>query len=179
MSETARFEDHEASRPWFRQPWFWFLVLFPAASITYCIVAITLSMTTHTSMVVDDYSKEGLAINQSLARDAKAAELGLEARIQQTGRNLEVTLASSDEGTGVAPEYLILQLFHPTMGEQDRIIQLSPTGEGHYRGQIAGNIDGRWYLDVSGPSSDWRIKGEGHFPADSAIVMRPNDPERG
>ncbi|UZD67364.1 FixH family protein [Marinobacter sp. AN1] len=179
MSETARFEDHESSRPWFRQPWFWFLVLFPAASITYCIVAITLSMTTHTSMVVDDYSKEGLAINQSLARDAKAAELGLEARIQQTGRNLEVTLASSDKGTGVAPEYLILQLFHPTMGEQDRIIQLSPTGEGHYRGQIAGNIDGRWYLDVSGPSSDWRIKGEGHFPADSAIVMRPNDPERG
>ena len=79
----------------------------------------------------------------------------------------------------MAPEYLILQLFHPTMGEQDRIIQLSPTGEGHYRGQIAGNIDGRWYLDVSGPSSDWRIKGEGHFPADSAIVMRPNDPERG
>ena len=103
MSETARFEDHEASRPWFRQPWFWFLVLFPAASITYCIVAITLSMTTHTSMVVDDYSKEGLAINQSLARDAKAAELGLEARIQQTGRNLEVTLAAQPHRRGPLP----------------------------------------------------------------------------
>lgn len=73
----------------------------------------------------------------------------------------------------------MLQLFHPTMGEQDRVIQLNAAGDGHYRGQIAGNIDGRWYLDISGPSADWRIKGEGHFPAESGIVMRPNDPERG
>lgn len=179
MSETANFEEYEASRPWFRQPWFWFLVLFPAASISYCAVAITLSLTTHTSMVVDDYSKEGLGINQSMARDARAAELGLEARIEQSGRNLDVTLTSTQDGSGVAPDYLMLQLFHPTMGEQDRVIQLNAAGDGHYRGQIAGNIDGRWYLDISGPSADWRIKGEGHFPAESGIVMRPNDPERG
>ena len=179
MSETANFEEYEASRPWFRQPWFWFLVLFPAASITYCIVAITLSMTTYTSMVVDDYSKEGLGINQSMARDALAAELGLEARIQQTGRSLDVTLVSDKTGSEVAPDYLVLQLFHPTMGDHDRVIQLNATGNGHYRGQVAGKIDGRWYLDISGPSADWRIKGEGHFPADSGIVMRPNDPERG
>ncbi|MGM0569563.1 FixH family protein [Marinobacter sp.] len=179
MSEAASIQDYEASRPWYRQPWFWFLVLFPAASISYCIVAITLSLTTHTSMVVDDYSKEGLGINQSLARDSLAADLGLEARIQQSGRNLEVTLASAQSSSEVEPDYLVLQLFHPTMGEQDRVIQLNATGDGHYRGQVAGNIDGRWYLDISDPSADWRIKGEGRFPASSDIVMRPNDPERG
>lgn len=179
MSATVNTHDDEASRPWYRQPWLWFLVLFPAASITYCIVAITLAMTTHSSMVVDDYSKQGLGINQSLARDARAADLGLEARVQQTNRTLEVTLASNSVDTAATPEYLVLKLFHPTMGEQDRTIQLRPAGQGHYRGQIAGNIDGRWYLDLSGPSSDWRIKGEGHFPTQSGIVIRPNDPERG
>lgn len=170
--------NDEANRPWYRQPWLWFLILFPAMSITYCIIAITVSLTTHTSMVVDDYSKEGLAINQSLAREAMAADLGLKASISQSGRNLDIVL-DSHEAAAVSPDYLVLRLFHPTMGEQDRVIQLSPAGPGRYRGQVAGNIDGRWYLDLSGPDSDWRIKGEGRFPAESGIVLRPNDADRG
>lgn len=177
MSDTVHSHNDEASRPWYRQPWFWFLVLFPAMSITYCIIAITISLNTQSSMVVDDYSKEGLGINQSLARDALAVDLGLEASILQSGRNLEVTL-DSHEAAAVAPDYLVLQLFHPTLGEQDRVIQLRSVGPGQYRGQIAGNIEGRWYLDLSGPSTDWRIKGEGRFPVESGIVLRPNDANR-
>lgn len=178
MSEAIKIHDDEAVRPWFRQPWFWFLVLFPAASIIYCIVALTLSLTTHTSMVVDDYSKEGLGINQSLARDARAAEMGLQALIQQTGRNLDVTLTSTN-GNSVNPEYLVLQLFHPTMGDQDRVIQLTSVSGGHYRGQVAGTINGRWYLDISGPSAEWRIKGVGFFPTDSGMLVEPAVPSRG
>lgn len=178
MSDTVSTHDDEASRPWFRQPWLWFLILFPAASITYCVVAITLAINTQTSMVVDDYSKQGRGINQSLARETRAAELGLEARLQQNNRNLEVTLDSKGDD-GMHPDYLVLQLFHPTIGERDRTIQLSSVAPGVYRGQIAGNMDGRWYLDLTGPSSEWRIKGEGNFPAESAIVMSPSDTERG
>lgn len=178
MSDTANTYSDEASRPWYRQPWFWFLVLFPAMSITYCIVAITIALNTQSSMVVDDYSKEGLGINQSLARDTLASDLGLEANIRQSERQLEISLKSQARGLE-RPDYLILQLFHPTIGEQDRIIQLSSVSPGVYRAQVTGNIDGRWYLDLSGPASDWRIKGEGHFPAESGIVLRPDDTDRG
>ena len=178
MSDTLTTQDHEASRPWYRQPWLWFLILFPAMSITYCIVAITIALNTQASMVVDDYSKQGRGINQSLARDTRASELGLEADIQQFDRQLEVSLTSRTDNLE-APEYLVLQLFHPTIGERDRVIQLTSVGAGIYRGQIAGKIDGRWYLDLSGPSSDWRIKGEGFFPAESAIIMRPEAMDRG
>lgn len=178
MSDTAKTYDDEASRPWYRQPWFWFLVLFPGMSITYCIIAITVSLNTQNSMVVDHYSKKGLAINQSLARDALAADLGLEARIRQSGRQLELTL-DSQSATAVAPDYLVLKLFHPTIAEKDRVIQLQSDSSEVYRGQVAGKIDGRWYLDLSGPSSDWRLKGEAYFPADSGIVLRPDDTDRG
>ncbi|MFL1483915.1 FixH family protein [Marinobacter sp. LN3S78] len=178
MSDTANTHSDEANRPWYRQPWFWFLVLFPAMSITYCIIAITIALNTQSSMVVDDYSKEGLGINQSMARYVLASDLGLEARIRQSQRQLEVTLESS-AATAVAPEYLVLQLFHPTLGKEDRVIQLRSVSPGLYRGQIAGNIDGRWYLDLSGPSADWRIKGEGRFPVESGITLRPDDSDRG
>ena len=174
MSDTASTYDEEANRPWYRQPWLWFLVLFPGMSITYCIVAITIAINTQSSMVVDDYSKEGLGINQSLARDALASDLGLQADIRQSDRQLEVSLESQSPLLD-----LILRLFHPTIGEQDRVIQLRSVGPGLYRGQVAGKVDGRWYLDLSGPSADWRIKGEGYFPAESGIVLRPDDTDRG
>ncbi|MFW5824029.1 MAG: FixH family protein [Marinobacter sp.] len=176
MSDTTSTYTDEASRPWYRQPWLWFLLLFPAASIVYCIVAISIALNTHPSMVTDDYSKEGRGINQSLARDSRAAELGLEAMISQNNRKLEVELASTGD---TAPEYLLLQLFHPTLGEQDRVIQLNAVEPGIYRGQIAGNIDGRWYFDLTGPSREWRIKGKGEFPAESGISIRAHDPARG
>ncbi|WP_328189385.1 FixH family protein [Marinobacter sp. OP 3.4] len=178
MSDTANTHSDEANRPWYRQPWFWFLVLFPAMSITYCIIAITVALNTQSSMVVDDYSKEGLGINQSMARDVMAADLGLEARIRQSQRQLEITLESNGTKT-IAPEHLVLQLFHPTLGEEDRVIQLRSVSPGLYRGQVAGDIDGRWYLDLSAPSADWRIKGEGRFPVESGITLRPDVSDRG
>lgn len=178
MSDTASTHNDEASRPWYRQPWFWFLVLFPAMSVTYCIIAITIAINTQSSMVVDDYSKQGRGINQSLARDTRASELGLEADIQQSERQLEINLKSQSD-TLDEPDYLVLQLFHPTLGERDRVIQLTSVGSGVYRGQITGKLDGRWYLDLSGPSSDWRIKGEGNFPMESGMQLRPDDAERG
>lgn len=178
MSDTASTHNDEASRPWYRQPWFWFLVLFPAMSVTYCIIAITIAINTQSSMVVDDYSKQGRGINQSLARDTRASELGLEADIQQSERQLEINLKSRSD-TLDEPDYLVLQLFHPTLGERDRVIQLTSVGSGVYRGQIAGKLDGRWYLDLSGPSSDWRIKGEGNFPMESGMQLRSDDSERG
>lgn len=179
MSDTLTNRvDDEANRPWYRQPWLWFLILFPAMSITYCIIAITISLNTHTSMVVDDYSKEGLAINASLAREAMAADLGLQAQVRQTGREMEIVL-DSHQAAAVSPDYLILKLFHPTMGEQDRTIQLRKISPGVYQGQVAGTINGRWYLDLSGPDNDWRIKGEGHFPSEAGVMMRPEDADRG
>lgn len=48
--------------PWYRQPWFWFLLIFPGASIIYCAVAITIAINTENSMVTDDWSKEGRGI---------------------------------------------------------------------------------------------------------------------
>lgn len=99
--------------PWYRQPWFWFLLIFPGASIIYCAVAITIAINTENSMVTDDWSKEGRGINMSIARDQKAADLGMEAQIDFQNRNVTVNL-STVEGPADFP-YLILNLFHPTL----------------------------------------------------------------
>ncbi|MDX1756568.1 MAG: FixH family protein [Marinobacter sp.] len=161
--------QENAVSPWYRQPWFWFLLIFPTAAILWCAVMITVAINTENAMVTDDYSKEGKAINLELARDTRAAELGLVANLDFSGQQVQVVLTSDAADT--AYPYLVLQVFHPTLEERDRTIQLSPVSEQDYAGQLPRDMDGRWYLDLRGPDNDWRLKGEMTLPASTPLVL--------
>lgn len=169
--------EDEVIKPWFRQPWFWFLVLFPAMSIGYCAVAITLAITTENSMVTDDYSREGRGINQLIARDIAARDMGMNANLLSQGRELELQLNRNDGAADY--DYLVLKLYHPTLEDRDRVAQLRRVGPGKYVAQVPGNIDGRWYLELNSPSNEWRLQGEGFLPAETQLQLKPDLPERG
>ncbi len=57
------------ARPWYRHAWPWLLAIAPAAALIGGFVTLWLAVTTSDSLVVDDYYREGRAINQQLARD--------------------------------------------------------------------------------------------------------------
>ncbi|XKG39541.1 FixH family protein [Marinobacter sp.] len=155
--------------PWFRQPWFWFLLIFPGASIIWCTIAITVAMNSDLAMVSDDYSKEGRGINMAIARDVQAAELGLSAEFAFSGDKVRLVMAS-ESGESQFP-YLILKFFHPTLEDRDRTLQLRSLGNGEYAANAPRNLDGRWYVDLQGPSNDWRLKGEFNLPSSSALRL--------
>lgn len=161
--------DSNIAKPWFREPWFWFLVTFPLAAILWCIFMITMAITTENAMVTDDYSKEGRGINLEIARDQKAKDLGLYAQLQFEGQEISLHVDSFKGATDFP--YLILNLFHPTLSSEDRIIQLQADGSGYYTAKLATPFTGRWYLDIRGPSNEWRLKGETHLPRDSALEL--------
>lgn len=163
--------EQTSQGPWYRQPWLLFLLIFPGASIIWCTVAITVALNTDNSMVTDDYSKEGRGINMAIARDVEAADMGLTAQLDFSGERLNLTVATN-AGDSAFP-YLVLKLFHPTLADRDRTIQLQPSGSGQYTANLPRNIDGRWYLDLQGPSNDWRLKGEVNLPAASALTLEP------
>ncbi len=155
--------------PWYRQPWLWFLIMFPAASILYCAVAITAAVTSHSDMISDDYSKEGRAINEERARDDRAMVMGLSAHFNFSGSELTLTMDSTT-GQNEFP-YLILNLFHPTLEARDRTIQLQATGSGHYMARLPRDVAGRWYLDLRGPANDWRLKGQITLPSATPLEL--------
>jgi len=159
----------EIVKPWYRQPWLWFLLAFPLASITWCTIAITVAMSTDNDMVSDDYAKEGRGINMQIARDQKARELGLHGEFEVSGREIRLSLAG-DSGDTTYP-YLILNLFHPTMADKDQTVQFTRTGENTYRATLNQDISGRWYFDLRSPDNDWRLKGETSLPSDNAIQV--------
>ena len=63
--------------PWYRHRWPWLLMLGPFAVVVAGFVTMWISFTGADALVVDDYYKQGKAINQDLRRDRVAATLGL------------------------------------------------------------------------------------------------------
>jgi hypothetical protein len=156
--------------PWYRQPWFWFLAIFPLAAIVWGLTMLVFASSLPTAMVTDDYSKEGRGINMAIARDQKARDLGLKGSLSFTERAANLDLQET-EGAADYP-YLILNLYHPTVSEKDRTIQMRKVGNGEYTGNLMENMDGRWYYDLQGPENDWRLKGEFWLPSENAVTLK-------
>ena len=163
--------------PWYKQPWLWFLLIFPGAAIIWCATMITVSLNLDSSMVTDDYSKEGRGIAMDVARDKKAEALGLEANLsfEEGSANLAM---EANQGALESP-YLVLNLYHPTLTERDQTIQFRPTGEGQYTATLNQPIDGRWYLDLRGPDNDWRLKGEASLPQSTPLTLESRTSDQG
>lgn len=155
--------------PWFKQFWPWFLISIPATTIVYCMLMIYTAINTENSLVSDNYYKDGLAINQSLALDNKASELNLSAKISfnETGR---VALTLEGDLTP-APSFLTLKLLHPTVDGQDSETKLLPEPGNTYSTQFEKPLTGRWYIDIIAQDQTWRLKGEAALPSDTVIQL--------
>ncbi|TGN41404.1 FixH family protein [Marinobacter confluentis] len=169
--------NEEIVSPWYKQPWFWFLLIFPGAAIIWCISMITVALNIDSSMVTDDYSKQGRGIAMERARDETARAMGLTASLDFDERTASLTM---DAATGNADfPYVVLNLFHPTLTEFDRTIQFRPSGEGQYTANLSQPIDGRWYFDLRGPDNDWRLKGEANLPMSRNLILGDRTDDRG
>lgn len=169
--------DDETVSPWYKQPWFWFLLIFPGAAIVWCISMITVALSIDSSMVTDDYSEQGRGIAMERVRDETARAMGLQARMDFDVRSASLTI-SADNGSTNFP-YLVLNLFHPTLADRDRTIQFQPIGNDRYTASLNQPIDGRWYFDLRGPDNDWRLKGEANLPLSQSLILGSRTDDRG
>ena len=162
--------------PWYRQPWLWFLMIFPGATIIWGIFIVTVSLNLDNSMVMDDYSKKARGYAMNRARDETARAMGLEASLNFDTRSASLAIAAEQSKADFP--YLVLNLYHPTLSSNDRTIQFRPTGNGQYTADLNQPIDGRWYFDLRGPENNWRLKGEASFP-NSGILLESRTDDRG
>ncbi|WP_148863076.1 FixH family protein [Marinobacter fonticola] len=157
--------------PWYKQFWLWFILAIPGITIVWCIFMITVAVSTQGAMVNDDYYKEGLGINMELARDRLAADLGLAGTVRFDNQSIRMDLEEAGQPANF--EFLVLNMAHPTLAEQDRRIQLQRVDEGVYEARLPTALEGRWYLELRGPSNDWRLKGQAALPASMQLQLLP------
>jgi hypothetical protein len=145
----------EDARPWYREPWVWFVVALPAVAVAGSFAALGIAIATDDGVVADDYYKRGLEVNQVLGREARARELRLAATASISGADVRVTLRGTNQ---VFPD-LRLRLVHPTRSGLDQAVALRASG-GHYEGQVV-RLNGETRLLVlEDAGSTWRLTGK-------------------
>ena len=95
------------TKPWYKHFWPWFLMALPAAVVVAGLSTAYIANRHADDLVVDDYYKDGLAINVQLAKKQRAAELGLSARLHFSEDIFTVPLVRVSPG-----------LYRGSMGQQ-------------------------------------------------------------
>jgi hypothetical protein len=147
---------HSAT-PWYREPWPWILMSGPAIVIVAGFVTLYLAVTRADPLVVDNYYKEGLAINQVLARDRAAQAAGYRAQVlMSTDRSRVRVLLTGNEPL---PKQLRLQFIHRTKAGLDHEALLAQTQPGWYEGRVQLAQANRWDVTLTDLQQHWRLTG--------------------
>lgn len=174
----ARMQSTTILRPWYRHRWPWLLAIAPAAALIGGMVTLWLAITTSDPLVVDDYYREGRAINQQLARDRLAASLGLHAELRfGAGPHSVVEMQLGAERGSAWPPVLVLRVVHATIAALDREYRLVHVGDGRYQttGRSPG-AGGRWLVQLEDAGRMWRLVAPVVTRFDTPIALHAQTP---
>jgi hypothetical protein len=141
-------------KPWYREPWPWLLMAGPAAVLLAGAATTWIAFASADGLVADDYYRQGLALNQRLARAQAAERAGISAEVELAPGRIRVRMK------GDAPEALFVQLAHATRAGHDQRLRLAPVQDGVYEAELAPLAAGRWRAVIEDPRARWRLAQE-------------------
>lgn len=160
--------------PWYKQFWPWFIIALPLSAVIGGIATLVVAMQSPNAMVVDDYYKAGLAINETLGRERAAAEQGLSALLRHDARDGQLQLQLMRAGPGTTlPETLELQLVHPTLAQMDQVLRLELVANNRYVSRMPQLAAGDWHLILSPADASWRLTGRLVLPQGGQARLTP------
>lgn len=146
----------EDTKPWYRQFWPWAVMSLPATAVVAGLYTYSLAASGSSGLVVDDYYNVGKAINVSLARGQRAAELGLGANLSFNGNAVRLLLSNAEVDK---QQHLMLNFYHTTVPDHDQVVTLTKIGAGVWDGQVKTLAAGKWNVDVVPQDGSWRLTG--------------------
>jgi len=158
------------AKPWFRHPEPWLLLAAPFAAIVAGGFTWWIAAHSNHSLVVDDYYKQGKAINQDLRRDRTAASMGLSLSLRYDA----AAGALSGQLHGAKDDApLNLLLVHPTVPEKDIRLVATPDRSGVFSVALPLLERAHWQVQIEDATRSWRLHGEWPWPQQKSIDIRP------
>ncbi|MCX7171291.1 MAG: FixH family protein [Proteobacteria bacterium] len=155
--------------PWYRHRWPWILMSGPALVVVASFVTLWLAITSSDGLVTEDYYKQGLAINQTLALNERAQKLDLEAGVSLKLDSISVRIGSRQPGF-MPPPQLRVTVSHPTRAGLDQS-QLLTLADGRYTGKFRLPAAGHWVVLLEDDARTWRMMGNVMLPASGETVF--------
>ena len=156
--------------PWYRHRWPWLLMLGPVVVVIAGVFTGWLAWTRQDAMVVDDYYKQGKAINHDLRRDRAASLLGMgfHMRYDDATHTLSGTLTRAGKGAAMP---IRLHLTHATQPQKDVHLEVQPDANGHFQMRVPALQRTRWNVLVESALRDWRLAGAWHWPVAATLSL--------
>jgi len=160
----------EDTKPWYQQFWPWALMVMPATAVVAGLYTYSLAASGSSGLVVDDYYNVGKAINYSLAKGQKAADMGLHGNLVLNGQSVRLLLNNAEIQS---QQQLFLRLYHATRSGLDQSVVLGNAGAGVWSGQVQGLAAGKWHVHLASQDESWRLSGVMQA-TDMALEMKPD-----
>jgi hypothetical protein len=162
--------------PWYKQFWPWFLIAFPAIAVVAGIATMLIALDDPDGLVVSDYYRAGLAINQDHERRRSAQALGLSGALMLNGTDdkLSLQLTTAAGRSITEPATLSLRLVHPTRAQKDLSATLYKYMNGHLSGLLRIPQDGRWRVVIEPDDGAGQLSGALALPEQTTIMLNPS-----
>lgn len=161
----------EDTGPWYQQRWPWIIIGLIGFAVVSSLGLVYEAYTHPDPLVVGDYYKAGLTINQDLSRDQEARKLGLRANVRVNLKQGIIRVALGGKHKISLPE-LRLQLLHPTIAKHDVHMLLTPDAAGGFDGRLTHRLPpGNWYVLIEPPNQAWRLHGRILLPAAKQVNL--------
>jgi hypothetical protein len=170
---TMNTEATAAQAPWYRHRWPWFLMAGPAIVVVAGFVTLWLAVKSFDGLVADDYYKQGLAINKTLARGERAAQLAIVAELGVSPDGA-VTARIAGNGPLGAPPAVRVTFLQPARVGTDVPATLQRGVDGVYAGRVPPLRPGRWQIVVE--TDDWRLPSTEATAPFGLLTLRPDAP---
>lgn len=165
---TALMDKHPD--PWYKHRWPWLLMAGPLAVLIAGFITMWISFSGADPLAVDDYYKQGKAINQDLRRDRAAASLGLSLSLRYDAAAGALT-GQLHGATDNTP--LNLLLVHPTVPEKDIRLVATPDQQGVFSVALPLLERAHWQVQMEDAARSWRLHGEWTWPQQTTTDIRP------
>jgi hypothetical protein len=160
-------QTNEEITPWYKQRWPWFIISFPLLTVIAGIITYQIAANKPHSLVKDDYFKQGLAINQTLAKQNRAKDLGLVANftMDKESQILTVKISStSDRNNFDNIKQLTVSFSHPTMENHDVEVKFSQLTNNEYVAELPKLPQSYWHILIRDDKDTWEVKSRWHYP---------------
>jgi hypothetical protein len=124
------------------------------------------------ALVVDDYYKQGKAINQDLRRDRAAAALGLQLALRYDAAAGILSGQLTRPAAGPSDGPLTLALIHPTVPAKDMQRSVTPDAAGNFSLPLPLLERAHWQVQLEDQSHQWRLHGDWRWPQQTTTSIR-------
>lgn len=169
-------EDIQPQKPWYKHGMVWLVLAIPMWSVIAGIYFIYIASSGANDVVVDNYYKDGLAINQSFAQDNQATALNISAYLSVNDKQ---QLVAKVKNTKVP--FIEFVLSHHKDKDFDlkgaMVLAQSEQDGGMYRFDLPNELQGRWFVQLRATETEgqtpWRLQAKLDFPLAPDTLLVP------